>query len=81
MHGEVEALMASHHPKFEEHRYLGDKRSFLLYDTEDAAQLSIMIEVPLEKIASFGPDTPEEAMNRGFRLSPEFARSHAEVSG
>lgn len=55
------------HPKFEGHRYLGDKRTFRLYDTEDDAQLEEIKSVPIEKIASFGPDTVDEARNRGFR--------------
>ena len=54
------------HPKFEEHRYLGDKRSFVVYDCDDDAQFAAALEIPLEKIASFGPDELPEARNRGY---------------
>jgi len=55
------------HPKFEEHRWLGDKRSFVVYDTDDAAQFAEIEQAPIDKIASFGPDELREARNRGYR--------------
>jgi hypothetical protein len=57
--------------KFEHHRYVGDKRSQVVYDIDelggDDAQL---IEELLESEAylAFGPDTLAEARNRGYRL-------------
>lgn len=55
------------HPKFEEHRYLGDKRHFVFYDCDDDDQFAIVEDVPLEKLQSFAPDTEAEARNRGWR--------------
>jgi hypothetical protein len=54
------------HPKFEEHRYLGDKRHFVFYDCDDEAQYAEIEQVPLEKLQSFAPDTEAEARNRGW---------------
>lgn len=55
------------HPKFEEHRYLGDKRHFVFYDCDDDTQFARVEDVPLEKLQSFAPDTSAEARNRGWR--------------
>lgn len=55
------------HPRFEEHRWLGDKSSFVVYDCDDAEQYDKVAELALERIASFGPDDVDEARNRGFR--------------
>ncbi len=55
------------HPRFAEHRFLGDKRTLVVYDCDDDAQLALVEAVPLEKIASFGPDELAEARNRCFR--------------
>ncbi len=54
------------HPRFEEFRYLGDKRHFIAYDCDDDDQFALVEEIPLEKIASFAPDRPSEYRNRGF---------------
>ncbi|MCE7883938.1 MAG: hypothetical protein DYH08_08790 [Actinobacteria bacterium ATB1] len=54
------------HPKFEEHRWLGDKRRFTFYDCDDEAEFAEVEGVPLEKLQSFAPDTYEEARNRGW---------------
>jgi hypothetical protein len=55
------------HPRFEEHRYLGDKRSFIYYDCDDPDEFAEVEKIPIEKIASFAPDIEPEARNRGFR--------------
>ena len=57
--------------KFEHHRYLGDKRSQVVYDVdelgdEDAHLIDELIAS--EKYLCFGPDTLPEARNRGYRL-------------
>lgn len=55
------------HPRFEEHRWLGDKSSFVVYDCDVDEQYDRVAALPLEQIASFGPDRVDEARNRGFR--------------
>ncbi len=55
------------HRRFENHRYLGDKRTFVAYDCDDDDQFAVIEAVPLESIASFAPDEPYEFRNRGYR--------------
>ncbi len=54
------------HPRFEDHRYLGDKRVFVVYDCNDNTQYLKIEGVPLESLASFAPDVLSEARNRGY---------------
>ena len=56
--------------KFEHHRYIGDKRTQVVYDideTTDEAAVNELVES--EFYASFSPDTLAEARNRGYRLA------------
>ena len=55
--------------RFEEFRYLGDKRKQVVYDldTDDAgAQEAITELLVSERFAAFAPDTLAEARNRGY---------------
>ena len=55
--------------KFEQHQFLGDKRTQIVYDVdavEDAAVIHELMES--EQYVAFGPDTLAEARNRGYRL-------------
>lgn len=57
---------------FEEHRYVGDKRTQIVYDI-DELDGDAHAELGAELVASgqglcFGPDTLAEARNRGYRL-------------
>ena len=53
---------------FEEHRYVGDKRSFLVHDLESETEgCDIDGIVSDEKVMLFGPDSLPEARNRGYR--------------
>jgi hypothetical protein len=57
--------------KFEHHRYVGDKRTQVVYDIdtladEDAQLIEELMES--EQYLCFGPDTLPEARNRGYRL-------------
>ena len=55
--------------KFEEFRYVGDKRIQRFYDL-DAPDLdadAIDELMASEQFICFGPDTPAEARNRGYR--------------
>lgn len=54
--------------RFEHHRWLGDKRSFVVHDldstTDDCDIDDLMAS---ERFASFGPDVLPEARNRGYK--------------
>ncbi|NNE75248.1 MAG: hypothetical protein HKN26_16400 [Acidimicrobiales bacterium] len=55
--------------KFEHHRFVGDKRTQVVYDIDavtDAAVIDELMES--EQYLCFGPDTLAEARNRGYRL-------------
>jgi len=55
--------------RFEEHRYLGDKRKQVVYDldSDDAdAQAAIAELLQSERFLAFAPDTLAEARNRGY---------------
>jgi hypothetical protein len=59
--------------RFEHHRYLGDKRTQVVYDLDtftDPEAIDELMEAGTYQ--SFGPDTLPEARNRGYRL----ARGH-----
>lgn len=57
--------------KFEHNRYVGDKRTQVVYDIDNLdEQYQPLIDELLEAetFLCFGPDTLEEARNRGYRL-------------
>ena len=58
--------------RFEDHRFLGDKRTQVVYDLDlvEAAGLEDAIDelVASEQFLAFGPDTLTEARNRCYRL-------------
>jgi len=65
--------------KFEEHRFVGDKRSQVVYDL-DAADVDpdrIAELMASEQFLCFGPDSLAEARNRGYRLWKGHARADA----
>jgi len=56
--------------RFEHHRFVGDKRSQVVYDL-DASDLDDGVIDELmaaQTYVSFGPDRLAEARNRGYRL-------------
>lgn len=56
--------------QFEEHRFVGDKRSQVVYDLDGEVDQSIIDELmESEKYLCFGPDTLAEARNRGYKLA------------
>ena len=63
--------------KFEEFRYVGDKRTQWYFDLDDPDLDPELVDelMESEQFICFGPDTPAEARNRGYRafaaLSPE----------
>ena len=63
-------MAMEHHPKFEESRFLGDKRTQLVYDLDTWEDPAIIDEIVAEGVGlSFGPDTLPEARNRGYTLA------------
>ena len=57
--------------KFEHHRYVGDKRTQVVYDidelgSEDEGLIEELMRA--EAYLCFGPDTLAEARNRGYKL-------------
>ena len=63
--------------KFEHHRFLGDKRTQVVYDVDalDEADAHLIEELmESEAYLCFGPDTLPEARNRGYKL---FAKQRA----
>jgi hypothetical protein len=66
------------HPKFEHSRFVGDKRTQLVYDLDTWDDREIIDEIVNEGVGlSFGPDTLAEARNRGYTLAtPGRRRRH-----
>jgi hypothetical protein len=63
------------HPKFEESRFLGDKRTLLVYDLDTWEDDALIDEFVGAGVAlSFGPDELPEARNRGYTLATPGAR-------
>jgi hypothetical protein len=63
--------------RFEEHRYLGDKRNQRAYDldSDGPALVDAVNElIRSEQFAAFSPDTLDEARNRGYRLATSARR-------
>jgi hypothetical protein len=55
--------------RFEETRFLGDKRTQVVYDLDAVDDESVIDElVATPWCQTFGPDTLAEARNRGYRL-------------
>jgi len=57
--------------KFEHHRYVGDKRTQVVYDVDELGSDDEHLIAELmaaETFLCFGPDTLAEARNRGYRL-------------
>ncbi|MBI5090795.1 MAG: hypothetical protein HZB15_18555 [Actinobacteria bacterium] len=56
--------------RFEHTRFLGDKRTQLVYDVDEWSEPAIIDEIVEAGVGlSFGPDTLVEARNRGYRLA------------
>ncbi|MDW3217875.1 MAG: hypothetical protein R8F63_04615 [Acidimicrobiales bacterium] len=55
--------------RFEHFRFLGDKRTQVVYDVDDVTDESVIEELAGGAHAqTFGPDSLAEARNRGYRL-------------
>jgi hypothetical protein len=64
--------------RFEHSRFLGDKRTQLVYDLDTWTEPAIVSEIADSGVGmSFGPDTLAEARNRGYTLAaPGVTRRH-----
>ena len=64
--------------RFEHTRFLGDKRTQLVYDLDEWQDEAVIEEiVTAETGLCFGPDTLAEARNRGYTLAtPGKTRRH-----
>ena len=62
--------------RFEHARYLGDKRTQLVYDLDVWSEPAVIDEIVAAGVGTqFGPDTLAEARNRGYTLArPESRR-------
>jgi hypothetical protein len=61
--------------RFEHVRFLGDKRTQLVYDLDEWADREVIDEIVAAEVGlSFGPDTLAEARNRGYTLATPGAR-------
>jgi hypothetical protein len=64
-----------HHPKFEHSRFIGDKRTQLVYDLDSWDDPAVIDEIVAQGVGlCFGPDTLAEARNRGYTLATAGAR-------
>ena len=68
--------------RFENNRYVGDKRKQVVYDLDLAdsdPEVAAAIEELLasERFAAFGPDTLAEARNRGYKPHRSIRRTEA----
>ncbi|HNJ98105.1 MAG TPA: hypothetical protein PLV13_08275 [Ilumatobacteraceae bacterium] len=64
--------------RFEHNRFLGDKRTQLVYDLDNWTDAAVIDEImAAETGLCFGPDTLAEARNRGYVLAaPGVSRRH-----
>ena len=71
----------THPTRFEHNRYLGDKRTQVVYDLELADDPDVAAKIDelmaSEQFAAFGPDTLAEARNRGYRPHKSVRRALA----
>jgi len=56
--------------RFEQARYIGDKRTQLVYDLDEWTDEAVVTEIVDAGVGiQFGPDTHSEARNRGYTLA------------
>jgi hypothetical protein len=61
--------------RFEHVRFLGDKRTQLVYDLDEWTDPAVIEEIVAAEVGlSFRPDTLAEARNRGYTLATPGAR-------
>jgi hypothetical protein len=61
--------------RFEHARYLGDKRTQLVYDIDEWDEPAVIEDIVAAGVGiQFGPDTLSEARNRGYTLARHGSR-------
>ena len=61
--------------RFEHTRFLGDKRTQLVYDVDTWTDEAVIDEIVASEVGlCFGPDTVVEARNRGYTLAKPGSR-------
>lgn len=66
--------------RFEHTRYLGDKRTQLVYDLDSWTDEAVIDEIVESEVGlCFGPDTLDEARNRGYTLAEPGMRRRRRV--
>ena len=61
--------------RFEHARYLGDKRTQLVYDLDEWTDAEVIDEIVAAGVGiQFGPDTLVEARNRGYSPAGPYRR-------
>jgi hypothetical protein len=70
--------------RFEHHRYLGDKRSLVVYDldlidSDEEVADGVADLMASERFLAFGPDTLAEARNRGYKPHRSIRRAEERV--
>jgi hypothetical protein len=56
--------------RFEHARFLGDKRTQLVYDLDTWTDAEVIDDIVASEVGlMFGPDTLDEARNRGYTLA------------
>ena len=62
--------------RFEHHRWLGDKRTQVVYDVDHVDDPALIDELmAAETFLGFGPDTLAEARNRGYHPHHSITRA------
>ena len=71
--------MATRPPRFANQRYVGDKRSQVVYDLDDPLLDQAVVDelMQSEQFVCFGPDVLAEARNRCYRLHKPRRRRQA----
>ncbi len=69
--------MSNRPTRFEHNRFLGDKRTQVVYDLDDPTTPKATIDELVEsgQGATFGPDSLPEARNRNYKLFRPSTRS------
>jgi len=64
-------VMATRPARFAEHRYVGDKRTQVVYDLDDTLLDQAVVDELMKSVqfACFAPDTLPEARNRSYSLA------------
>lgn len=67
--------------RYEENRWLGDKRVQVVHDQDNACDRALLEEIHAAGAGIvFGPDTEAEARNRGYRVCRSCAANAADAA-